>query len=74
MEYLEDYQFTLHYHSGKANPVSDALSRKSYASASTLSVCTWEMLNTLKNFALFVNRKEDRAFVFNVTVCPTLIQ
>ena len=26
MEYLEDYDFTLHYHPGKANVVADALS------------------------------------------------
>ena len=29
MEYLEDYDFTLHYHSDKTNVVVDALSRKS---------------------------------------------
>ena len=29
MEFLEDYDFTLHYHPGKANVVVDALSRKS---------------------------------------------
>ena len=28
-EYLEDYDFTLHYHLGKENVVNDALSRKS---------------------------------------------
>ena len=27
MEYLEDYEFTLHYHSSKANVVADELSR-----------------------------------------------
>ena len=30
MKYLEDYDFTLHYHHGKANVVADALSRKSW--------------------------------------------
>ena len=29
MEFLEDYDFTLHYHPGKANVVVDAPSRKS---------------------------------------------
>ena len=29
MEFLEDYDFTLHYHPGKENAVADALSRKS---------------------------------------------
>ena len=29
MEFLEDFDFTLHYHLGKANVVADALSRKS---------------------------------------------
>ena len=29
MEYLEDYDFILHYHLGKANVVADALSQKS---------------------------------------------
>ena len=30
MEYLEDHNFTLHYHLGKANVVADVLSRKSW--------------------------------------------
>ena len=30
MEFLEDYDFTLHYHPGKANVVADALRRKSF--------------------------------------------
>ena len=29
MEYLEDYDFTLHYHPSKANVAADALSQKS---------------------------------------------
>ena len=29
MEYLEGYDFTFHYHLGKANVVADALSQKS---------------------------------------------
>ena len=29
MEYLEDYDFTLHYHPSKANVVADVFSQKS---------------------------------------------
>ena len=40
MEYLEDYDFTLHYHLGKSNVVADALSRKSRGVLA--SVASWE--------------------------------
>ena len=36
-EYLEDYDFTFHYHPGKENVVANALSRKSRG---------WQMLET----------------------------
>ena len=40
MEYLEDYDFTLHYHPGKENVVADALIRKSREVLA--SVASWE--------------------------------
>ena len=40
MEYLEDYDFTLHYHPCKENVVADALSRKSRGVL--VSVASWE--------------------------------
>ena len=40
MEYLEDYDFTLHYHLDKANVVANALSRKSRGVLA--SVASWE--------------------------------
>ena len=38
MEFLEDYDFTLHYHPGKANVVADALSRKSRGALASIVV------------------------------------
>ena len=40
MKYLEDYEFTLHYHPGKANVVADVLSRKSRGVLA--NVASWE--------------------------------
>ena len=40
MEFLEDYDFTLHYHPSKANVVADALSRKSRGALA--SITSWE--------------------------------
>ena len=44
MEYLEDYDFTLHYHPGKANVVADALSRKSRRVLASAASREWQML------------------------------
>ena len=38
MEFLEDYDFTLHYHPGKENMVADALSRKSRGVLASVAV------------------------------------
>ena len=48
MEYLEDYDFTLHYHPGKANVVADALNRKSWGVLASVVSREWQMLETLR--------------------------
>ena len=47
MEYLEDYDFTLHYHPSKANVVVDALSRKSWGVLASVASWEWQMLEIL---------------------------
>ena len=37
MEYLEDYDFTLHYHPSKANVMASALSRKSWGGLASVA-------------------------------------
>ena len=44
MEYLEDYDFTLHYHPGKANVVADALNRKSRGVLASVASREWQMV------------------------------
>ena len=41
MEYLEDYDFTLHYHPDKANVVADALNRKSQGILASVASREW---------------------------------
>ena len=41
MEYLEDYDFTLHYHPGKENVVAYAISRKSRGVLASVASQEW---------------------------------
>ena len=52
MKYLEDYDFTLHYHPGEANVVADALSRKSRGVLASVASWEWQMLETVGQFRL----------------------
>ena len=49
MEFLEDYDFTLHYHPSKANVVADALNWKSQGALASIA---WRMLETVGHFGL----------------------
>ena len=52
MEFLEDYDFILHYHLGKANVVADSLSRKSKGVLASIASREWRMLETVGQFRL----------------------
>ena len=52
MEFLEDYDFTLHYHPGKANVVADALSQNSQGVLASIVFRVWRMLETVGQFRL----------------------
>ena len=41
MEYLKDYDFTLHYHPSKENVVADVLSQKSRGVLATIAYWKW---------------------------------
>ena len=52
MEFLEDYDFTLHYHPGKVNVVAGALSWKSRGALASIASREWKMLETVGQFGL----------------------
>ena len=55
MEFLEDYDFTLHYHLGKENVVANALNRKSRGALASIASREWRMLETVGQFGLQYN-------------------
>ena len=59
MDFLEDYDFTLHYHPGKANVVADAISRKSRGALASIASREWRMLETVGHFGLQYNEQSQ---------------
>ena len=47
-----NYDFTLHYHPGKANVVADALSRNSRGVLTSVASREWQMLENMGQFRL----------------------
>ena len=66
MEFIEDYDFELHYHPGKANVVADALSRKSISDVACIAIWEWEILGALGEFDLFLGESVEAATMFFV--------
>ena len=57
MESLEDHDFTLHYHPGKANVVVDALDRKSRGVLANVDSLEWQMLKAVGQFGLYYSKQ-----------------
>ena len=72
MEYLEDYDFTLYYHLGKANVVADALSRKSRGALASVASQEWQMLETVGQFRLHYSDQVQGA-LGSLVATPSLL-
>ena len=72
MEFLEDYDFTLHYYPGKANVVADALSRKSRGALVSIASQEWRMLETVGRFGLRYN-EQAQGTLGSLVATPSLL-
>ena len=72
MEFLEDYDFTLHYHPGKANVVVDALNRKSQGALASIDSREWRMLETVEQFGLQYN-EQTQGTLGSLVATPSLL-
>ena len=72
MEYLEDYDFTLHYHPSKANVVADALSRKSRGVLAIVASEEWQMLEAVGHFGLHY-RDQAQGTLGSLVATPSLL-
>ena len=72
MEFLEDYDFTLHYHHGKANAVVDALSWKSLGALASIASREWQMLETIGQFGLRY-REQSQVMLGSLIATPSLL-
>ena len=73
MEFIEDYDFELHYHPGKANVMADALSRKSISSVACVAIQEWEVLGAIGEFHMHLGESVESVAVFLVVAQPTLV-
>ncbi|RVW68608.1 Retrovirus-related Pol polyprotein from transposon 17.6 [Vitis vinifera] len=65
METLEDYDFSLHYHPGKVNVLTNALSRKSYGQLSSLGLREFEMHAVIEDFELCLGWEGQDPCLYN---------
>ena len=72
MEFLEDYDFTLHCHPGKENVVADALSRKSWGALASIASWEWQMLETMGQFRLQYN-EQVQGTLGSLVATPSLL-
>ena len=74
MEFLEDYDFTLHYHLSKANVVVDALSRKPRGVLANMASREWQMLKTVEQFGLLYSEQAQGTLGSLVATSSLLIR
>ena len=72
MDFLEDYDFTLHFHPGKENVVADALSQKSRGALASIASREWWILETVGQFGLKYS-EQTQGTLGSLVATPSLL-
>ena len=70
---MEDYDFEFQYHLGKANVVSDALSRKTHSMLASLILEDWKNSVTIGDYNLECGENGKPACTSNIVATPSLL-
>ncbi|WRX13585.1 Reverse transcriptase domain - like 10 [Theobroma cacao] len=73
LELIKDYDLVIDYHSGKANVVADALSRKSSSPLAALQSYYLPALLEMKSLGVQLRNGEDGSLLANFIVRPSLL-
>ena len=76
MKLIKDYDFTLHYHPGKANTVADALSRKRRTKSvvARMRCSLYVLLGELSDFSFYKGGSGALIYLGSMALEDTLLQ
>ena len=73
LELIKDYELIIEYHPGKANVVTDALSRKSSATLAYIRTAYVPLLIDMKALRINLDYDDSGALLANFVVRPSLV-
>ena len=74
LELIKDYELIIEYHPGKANVVTDALSRKSSATLAYINIVYMPLLIDMKALRINLDYDGHGALLANFVVIPSLVE
>ena len=70
---LKDYDFSISYHSGKANKVADVLGRKWEGLVAHMMVQEWKLAEEFAQWKPFLGEKRNTVLA-NLKICSNLVE